>query len=57
MITIIKQGSTRELINALLAKLFEKKKTKGIDAYKYCGRLKLNEDPLTIQKKLRDEWR
>ena len=30
---------------------------KGVDTLKYCGVLKLKEDPLTIQKKLRDEWR
>lgn len=30
---------------------------KGVDTKKYCGVLKLKEDPLTIQKKLRDEWR
>lgn len=30
---------------------------KGVDTLKYCGVLKLKEDPLVIQKKLRDEWR
>lgn len=30
---------------------------KGVDTLKYCGILKLKEDPLAIQKKLRDEWR
>ncbi len=30
---------------------------KGVDTLKYCGVLKLKEDPLAIQKKLRDEWR
>ena len=29
---------------------------KGVDTLKYCGVLKLKEDPLAIQKKLRDEW-
>jgi effector-binding domain-containing protein len=57
MITVIKQGSTEEIIKELLAKLFKKKRSKGIDAYKYCGSLKLKEDALSIQKKLRDEWR
>jgi len=56
MVTIIKQGSTEAIINELLVKLFEKKKTKGIDAKKYCGILKLKEDALTIQKQMRDEW-
>jgi hypothetical protein len=30
---------------------------KGVNTLKYCGVLKLKEDPLVIQKKLRDEWR
>jgi hypothetical protein len=30
---------------------------RGVDTLKYCGVLKLKEDPLVIQKKLRDEWR
>ncbi|MDE3185354.1 MAG: hypothetical protein KGM16_18220 [Bacteroidota bacterium] len=31
-------------------------KEKGVDTLKYCGRITLKEDPLVIQKKLRDEW-
>jgi hypothetical protein len=30
---------------------------KGAGTRKYCGVLKLKEDPLVIQKRLRDEWR
>lgn len=30
---------------------------KGVDTKKYCGVLRLKEEPMTIQKKLRDEWR
>ncbi|HEX4373904.1 MAG TPA: hypothetical protein VHZ50_11430 [Puia sp.] len=29
----------------------------GVDALKYCGVITLKEDPLIIQKRLRDEWR
>jgi hypothetical protein len=29
---------------------------KGVDTKKFCGVIKIREDPLTIQKKLRDEW-
>lgn len=29
---------------------------KGVDTLKYCGVLKLKENPLEIQKKLRNEW-
>ena len=31
--------------------------SKGVNTLKYCGVIKLNEDPLVIQKRLRDEWR
>ena len=56
MITVIKQGSTQSIINELLIKLFEKKTTKGIDTKKYCGILKMKEDAVKIQKRMRDEW-
>ena len=29
---------------------------KGVDTKKFCGVIKLKEDPLTIQKSLRNEW-
>jgi hypothetical protein len=29
---------------------------RGVDTKKFCGVLKLKEDPLVIQKRLRDEW-
>lgn len=29
---------------------------KGVDTKKYCGVLKLKDDPLVMQKRLRDEW-
>lgn len=29
---------------------------KGVDTKKFCGVIKLKEDPMAIQKKLRDEW-
>ena len=31
-------------------------KNKGVDTSKYCGTVKFNEDALTIQKRLRNEW-
>jgi hypothetical protein len=31
-------------------------KQEGVDTLKYCGTVKLKEDPLAIQKKLRNEW-
>ena len=53
MVTVIKKGSNKKEIEEALSKL---RSTKKFDAYKYCGTVKLNEDPLEIQKKMRDEW-
>jgi hypothetical protein len=36
--------------------LLNQKATKKFDAKKYAGTIKLKETPLSIQKKLRDEW-
>lgn len=30
--------------------------SKGVNTMKYCGVIKLKEDPLAIQKRLTDEW-
>jgi hypothetical protein len=30
---------------------------KGFDANKFCGAIKLKEDPMDIQERLRDEWK
>lgn len=32
------------------------KNTKGLNAKKYCGKIKIKEDPIKYQKDLRDEW-
>ena len=54
MVTVIKKGQNKTKINKLLAKAM---KTKGVDTHKYCGVIKLKEDPLVIQKRMRDEWK
>jgi hypothetical protein len=56
MVTILKQGSTKKNIQLLLKKLDERPNVRGLDAYKYCGRIDLIEDALVIQKRMRDEW-
>ncbi len=53
MVTIIKKGASKSSIKQLLQKIQVKK---GIDAYKYCGVIKLKQHPILIQKILRDEW-
>jgi hypothetical protein len=53
MVTIVKKGSDKKEAAKQLEKAL---KTKGVDTHKYCGVIKLREDPLKIQKKMRDEW-
>ena len=53
MVTVIKKGSDKNNIRKALASIVVQS---GIDAYKYCGKVKLKADPLIIQKNLRDEW-
>jgi len=45
--------------NSKITRIRKKKKSekKGVDTLKYCGVITLDEDPLAIQKRLRDEWR
>ncbi len=54
MLTIIKKGTSREKIRLALKKRLVK--IKGPDLKKYCGLLSLQEDPLEMQKKWRNEW-
>jgi len=35
----------------------ERRPDKIFDAYKFCGALKVDEDPLKIQERLRNEWK
>jgi hypothetical protein len=54
MVTTIKKGSSRTKIARLLKQHTLKKNY--VDIKKYCGILKLNEDPMKLQKHWRDEW-
>jgi len=44
-----KKRMAKKIVNKLKPK-------KGIDAKKYCGKIKLPMDPLNYQNKLRNEW-
>jgi hypothetical protein len=56
MVTIIKKGTSREKIKSLMKLRSKRKPTRRkIDLHKYCGVIKLKEDPLELQKKWRDE--
>ena len=54
MILILKKGTNKKEMDIIFEQL---KITKGVNTKKYCGTVKLKEDPLEIQKQLRNEWR
>ncbi len=56
MVTVLRQGATKKKIRQLLEKLGKDTKPKGVDVYKYLGKISLKKDALTIQKALRNEW-
>jgi hypothetical protein len=53
MVLILKKGVSKKKMDELLEKIHP---SKGFDSEKHCGVIKLNEDPSSIQNKLRDEW-
>lgn len=62
MVVTITSRSTKEEIIAALKKLEgqrlkrSRKNKKSFDARDFCGVIKLKQDPLTLQKKWRNEW-
>ena len=52
----IKQGATKKSIRSILENLAKDLKPKGVDVYKYVGKISLKKDALSIQKGLRNEW-
>lgn len=56
MVTKIKKGASVSEIKGSYQKLFNHSSKRKFDAYKFCGTVKFEEDGLSIQKKLRDEW-
>jgi hypothetical protein len=57
MVLVLKKGASKKEIEAVTQKLSKVRRRKQFDAYKHCGVLKLKEDALAIQKRLRDEWK
>ena len=53
---LLKNGASKEEIEAIEKLLYKEKPARGFDAPKYNGILLLKENPLDIQVKLRDEW-
>ncbi len=55
-LTLNRNAGTKE-VREVERKLYEKKRQHGFNAKKYNGVLtSITEDPLAIQKQLRDEW-
>jgi len=55
MVTIIKKKTPKNRLRALV-KRAKTVPQEGFDAKKHLGKWKLDEDALTTQKRLRDEW-
>ena len=53
MVLVLKKGASKKEIQTIEKKL---NTPKGVDTMKYCGKLKLPEDALSIQKTIRNEW-
>jgi hypothetical protein len=52
VILVLRKGATRKEMNSIYKKLGN---SVGVNTKKYCGMIKLNEEPLTIQKRMRNE--
>lgn len=57
MVTIIKKSVKKKDLNNLLKTSNTQKPGKLLDAKKYYGITKLDDDPEKIQSRLRNEWR
>ena len=53
MVLVLKKGASKKEMQHISKKL---QKSKGVNTKKYTGAINLKEDPLAIQKKMRDEW-
>ena len=56
MVTIVKHGSSNALLQKILLKIKTQSPKKVLNAKKFCGVLKLQESPMQIQNRLRNEW-
>jgi hypothetical protein len=53
MVLVLKKGASKKEMEKISVKL---QSVKGVNTKKYGGTIKLKEDPLAIQIKMRDEW-
>jgi hypothetical protein len=54
MVKVINKSMDKKAFDKTISQLHQRKK---LDAHKFCGVIKLKEDPVSIQKKMRNEWR
>lgn len=57
MIIIIKKSTSVKEVNKMLNNLKPLKTDALFQASKFCGKIKFDENALTIQKRLRNEWK
>jgi hypothetical protein len=53
MVVVVKSEKDVEKAKQAIA---QRQPEKKFDAFKFCGKLKVDEDPQKIQQRLRDEW-
>ncbi len=56
MVSVLKKGASKKQIAAIEKKIYNQNSSTGFDAKRYNGILKLKEEPLNIQKRMRNEW-
>jgi hypothetical protein len=56
MVMTIKLGATKKSIKKILENITKEIKPKGVDVYKYVGKIRLKKDALNLQRELRNEW-
>ena len=56
MVMTIKHGATKKNIRNILETFAKELKPKGVNVYKYVGKISLKKDALSIQRELRNEW-
>lgn len=56
MVMTLRYGATKKSIRRIFENLTKELKPKGVDVYKYVGKISLKKDALNIQRELRNEW-
>ena len=53
MVLVLKKGANKKQMQSIENKLLKKA---GVNTKKFCGVISLKENPLDIQKQIRNEW-